>query len=154
MPDAPYLPIAHHGLIGDLRTCALVARTTTIDWFCAPRFDSPSIFAPLLDPEQRRLLGPGAGRRERRAHQFYLPDSNILVTRLMTDQGMVEVHDFMPLVKRRRPAPAAARTSGPACAATSRPDADGGPPRLRPRTASTREVEGGVLVESGPCGSG
>ena len=45
-----YLPIAQHGLIGDLRTCALVGADATVDWFCAPRFDSPSVFGALLDP--------------------------------------------------------------------------------------------------------
>ena len=99
MPDASYLPIAQHGLIGDLRTCALVGSETTIDWFCAPRFDSPSIFGSLLDPEKGgfwRLEPVGA---EATTSQFYFPDSNILVTRLMTEQGVAEVHDFMPLVK-------------------------------------------------------
>ncbi len=50
MPDA--LPIADHGLVGDLRTCALVGTDATVDWFCAPRFDSPSVFGAMLDPEQ------------------------------------------------------------------------------------------------------
>ncbi len=84
-PRAPgYLPIEHHGLIGDLRTCALVGTDGTIDWFCAPRFDSPSVFGGLLDPDRG-----GAWRLEAlddnvRTSQFYLPDSNILVTRFMT----------------------------------------------------------------------
>jgi GH15 family glucan-1,4-alpha-glucosidase len=98
VPDAPYLPIADHGLIGDLRTCALVGSETTIDWFCAPRFDSPSIFGSLLDPEKGghwRLEPVGA---EATTSQFYFPDSNILVTRLMTEEGVAEVHDFMPLL--------------------------------------------------------
>ena len=101
VPDASYLPIAHHGLIGDLRTCALVGSETTIDWFCAPRFDSPSIFGALLDPEKGgywRLEPVGA---EATTSQFYFPDSNILVTRLMTEQGVAEVHDFMPLREGR-----------------------------------------------------
>ena len=51
-----YPSIADHGLIGDLQTSALVATDGTIDWFCSPRFDSPSIFGSLLDHEQRRAF--------------------------------------------------------------------------------------------------
>jgi GH15 family glucan-1,4-alpha-glucosidase len=98
--SADFLPIADHGLIGDLRTCALVGKDATIDWFCAPRFDSPSVFGSLLDPEQG-----GSWRLEvvdgetATTHQYYYPESNILVTRFLTDRGVAEVHDFMPLVK-------------------------------------------------------
>jgi trehalase-like protein len=53
-PQARYLPIADHGLIGDLHTAALVGTDGTIDWYCCPRFDSPSIFAAILDAERLR----------------------------------------------------------------------------------------------------
>ncbi len=101
--DASYLPIAHHGLIGDLRTCALVGSEGTIDWFCAPRFDSPSIFGSILDAD-----GGGSWRLESldsgaTTNQFYFPDSNILVTRFMSEQGVAEVHDFMPLLAANDP---------------------------------------------------
>ena len=46
-----YLPIAEHGLIGDLHTVALVGTDGTIDWYCCPRFDSPSVFAAILDAD-------------------------------------------------------------------------------------------------------
>ena len=98
-PRAPgYLPIEHHGLIGDLRTCALVGTDGCIDWFCAPRFDSPSVFGGLLDPEKGgewRLESLDDGAT---THQFYIPDSNILVTRFLTPRGVAEVHDFMPVL--------------------------------------------------------
>ena len=107
MPDdsgGDYLPIAHHGLIGDLRSCALVGSEGTIDWFCAPRFDSPSIFGSLLDADKGgcwRLHTDDAGAT---TSQFYFPDTNILVTRFMTERGVAEVHDFMPLLGAGDPA--------------------------------------------------
>jgi GH15 family glucan-1,4-alpha-glucosidase len=77
---ASYPPIADHGLIGDLQTAALIDTDGTIDWFCCPRFDSPSVFASLLDHEK-------GGRFELHAvddcvtKQMYLPDTAVLVTR-------------------------------------------------------------------------
>ena len=91
------LRIADHGLIGDLRTAALVGTDGTIDWFCAPRFDSPSVFGAVLDQEEggHWRIGPEADSATR--HQFYFPDSNILITRFLTEGGVVEVQDFMPV---------------------------------------------------------
>ena len=57
-----YLPIAEHGVIGDLHTVALVGTDGTIDWYCTPSFDSPSVFASILDKEQGRLLPDRPGR--------------------------------------------------------------------------------------------
>jgi len=98
-PRDGYLPIDQHGLIGDLRTCALVGADGTIDWFCAPRFDSPSVFGALLDPDRGGawMLGPVDDATT--THQFYFPDSNILVTRFLTEEGVAEVHDFMPILE-------------------------------------------------------
>jgi GH15 family glucan-1,4-alpha-glucosidase len=91
--------IADHGLIGDLRTCALVSTTGTVNWFCAPRFDSPSIFGALLDPVEGGcwVLAPDA--EVSRTQQFYFPDSAVLITRFLTPDGVVEVHDFMPVAE-------------------------------------------------------
>jgi GH15 family glucan-1,4-alpha-glucosidase len=97
-----WLPIADHGMIGDLRTCALVGSDGTIDWFCAGRFDAPSIFGGVLDPDAgswRLSTVDGAVR----THQFYFPDSNILITRFLTDEGVAEVHDFMPVLRADDP---------------------------------------------------
>ena len=50
--DGGYLPIEHHGVIGDLHTVALVGNEGTIDWFCPERFDAPSMFGAILDSEK------------------------------------------------------------------------------------------------------
>ena len=95
-------PIAAHGLIGDLRTAALVADDGTIDWFCPGRFDAPSVFASILD-EQRGgswRIAPETG--EPRTAQFYFPDTNVLITRFMTADGVVELQDLMPVSEHQR----------------------------------------------------
>jgi GH15 family glucan-1,4-alpha-glucosidase len=84
-------------LIGDLQTAALVATDGTIDWFCCPRFDSPSVFASILDEHRGgyfslRPVGPGVTTK-----QMYLPDTAILVTRHLSESGIAEVLDFMPI---------------------------------------------------------
>ncbi|HEY7008097.1 MAG TPA: glycoside hydrolase family 15 protein, partial [Jatrophihabitantaceae bacterium] len=95
MTDYPL--IADHGLIGDLQTAALVATDGSIDWFCAPRFDSPSIFGALLDSDKggRFRIRPKADTFETK--QLYLPDTAILITRFLTEAGVGEVVDFMPV---------------------------------------------------------
>lgn len=95
-PRARYLPIAEHGLIGDLHTAALVGTDGTIDWYCCPRFDSPSVFAALLDADRGglfRIAPEGDGWRSK---QLYLPDTNLLITRFLMPDGVGEVQDFMP----------------------------------------------------------
>ncbi len=89
--------IADHGLIGDLQSAALVATDGTIDWFCCPRFDSPSVFASLLDDRRggRFALAPVAPSRTTK--QMYMPDTAILVTRFLSESGIAEVVDFMPI---------------------------------------------------------
>ena len=98
-----FLPIAQHGLIGDLRSCALVGTDGTIDWFCAGRFDSPSVFGSILDPDEGGFWRIEPLDEDVRTSQFYFPDSNILVTRFMTQQGVAELHDFMPVLKADDP---------------------------------------------------
>ena len=92
-----YPPIAEHGLIGDLQTAALVTTDGCVDWFCCPRFDSPSVFASLLDHDKggRFRIGPVGDNYVTR--QLYLPDTAILITRFMTPDGVGEVIDFMPV---------------------------------------------------------
>jgi GH15 family glucan-1,4-alpha-glucosidase len=91
-----YLPIAEHGLIGDLHTVALVGTDGTIDWYCCPRFDPPSVFAAILDADQGGLFRISPDCDGWSAKQLYLPDTNILITRFLTPDGVGEVQDFMP----------------------------------------------------------
>src|SRR5215472_107489 len=96
-----YPQIADHGLIGDLQTAALVATDGTIDWFCCPRFDSPSVFASLLDAERGGRFRIAPDVDDCITKQLYLPDSACLVTRFLTPAGVGEVVDFMPVVRSR-----------------------------------------------------
>jgi pentatricopeptide repeat protein len=87
--------IAEHGLIGDLQTAALVTTDGSIDWFCCPRFDSPSVFGALLDDERGgrfRIRPAGACA----SSQMYHPDTAVLITRFSGPDGIGEVVDFMP----------------------------------------------------------
>ncbi|MHA6758784.1 glycoside hydrolase family 15 protein [Streptacidiphilus sp. PAMC 29251] len=92
-----YPPIADHGLVGDLQTAALVSTDGVLDWWCTPRFDSPSIFAALLDRERGGECGLAADEPDATVRQIYLPDTAVLVTRFMTPRGVGEVIDFMPV---------------------------------------------------------
>ncbi len=95
-----YLPIAEHGLIGDLRSVALVGTNGTIDWYCCPSFDAPSVFAAILDAERGGSFELAASVPAR-TKQFYFPDTNVLITRFFTEEGVGEVQDFMPVRGRR-----------------------------------------------------
>src|SRR5271170_4564975 len=95
-PGAPhgYLPIEEHGIVGDLRTVALVGTDGTVDWYCPARFDAPSLFGALLDARKGgyfSLWCRGSGRPK----QLYLPDTNILMTRFQGAEAVGEVIDFM-----------------------------------------------------------
>ncbi|KJE19888.1 glycosyl hydrolase, glucoamylase [Frankia torreyi] len=93
-----YPPIADHGLVGDLQTAALIAADGTVDWWCTPRFDSPSVFASLLDSDRGgycRLAADLGAADEAGVRQLYLTDTAVLVTRFMAPGGVGEVLDFM-----------------------------------------------------------
>ncbi len=92
-----YLPIEDHGIIGNLHTAALVGTDGTVDWLCLPAFDSPSVFASILDDEKggQFSLRPCDYAR---SQQLYLPDTNVLLTRFFSPEGMAEVLDFMPIL--------------------------------------------------------
>jgi GH15 family glucan-1,4-alpha-glucosidase len=99
-----YRPIAEHGVIGNMRTVALVGTDGSIDWLCFPHFDSPSIFGALLDDERggHYRIAP-ADERGVTSKQFYWPETNVLVTRFMTADGVAEMEDFMPAGVARAP---------------------------------------------------
>ncbi|WP_123975466.1 glycoside hydrolase family 15 protein [Streptomyces sp. Ag109_O5-1] len=92
-----YPLIENHGLIGDLQTAALVTTEGAVDWFCSPRFDSPSVFGALLDQEKGGHCTVRPAHPTHSTKQLYLPDTAILVTRFMTEAGAGEVIDFMPV---------------------------------------------------------
>ncbi|MEU9130912.1 glycoside hydrolase family 15 protein [Kitasatospora sp. NPDC048540] len=91
-----YPPIAEHGLVGDLQTTALVSSQGVIDWFAAPRFDSPSIFAALLDHDRGGYFLLAPDQPDAICKQLYYPDTAVLVTRFMSPDGVGEVVDYMP----------------------------------------------------------
>ncbi len=93
----PYQPIENYGLIGNLRTAALVGMDGSIDWLCLPQFDSPSVFAAILDDQKGgrfRIAPPGEGLRRK---QHYWPNTNLLITRFLHPDGVGEVVDYMPV---------------------------------------------------------
>ena len=137
-----YPLIAEHGLVGDLQTAALVSTDGTVDWFCSPRFDSPSVFGALLDRQR------GGHCRIRPAvpaftvRQLYFPDTAILITRFMTDAGTGEVVDFMVPSPRGQPTeqPPAVPHAAVRARAARLPGGGGAPVRLRPAsTSDTRD---------------
>ena len=97
-----YPAISEHGLIGDLQTAALVSTDGSIDWFCCPRFDSPSVFASLLDHERGGRFRIAPTTNDYVSKQLYFPDTAILITRFMTPDGVGEVTDFMPIDRPER----------------------------------------------------
>ncbi|MBI1886358.1 MAG: glycoside hydrolase family 15 protein [Chloroflexi bacterium] len=91
-----YKPISDYGVIGDMHSAALVASDGAIDWLCFPRFDSPSVFAAILDDKKGGRFRIGAAGDHRR-EQSYLPDSNVLVTTFQAGSGTATLTDFMPV---------------------------------------------------------
>lgn len=92
-----YPPIENYGIIGDLRTVALVGSDGAIDLLCLPHFDSPSVFLALLDRERGGSFRLAPVLEGARARQLYLPDTAVLLTRFLSDEGVAEVSDFMPV---------------------------------------------------------
>ncbi len=96
-PGAPVLELHGYGLIGDTRTAALVSREGSIDWACLPRFDSPSVFARLLDAERGGSCRVGPVEPHT-SYQQYVGATNILTTRFVLRRGLIlTVTDFMPI---------------------------------------------------------
>ncbi|WP_313539887.1 glycoside hydrolase family 15 protein [Sphingomonas sp.] len=148
----PRRTIGEHGIIGDLETAALVARDGTIDYLCWPSLDSPTIFADLLDGERGGAFEITPELDRPRHLQLYVPDTNVLLTRWMTEQGSAEVVDLMPQPEARRRAGRDARclirrvtvTSGTVTFAM----------RCTPRFAYARDVPDVADIEGGVRFSG
>lgn len=97
-----YTPISEHGLIGDLRTTALVGTNGTIDWYSCPRFDAQRLRGhPRRRPRRAFELAAEVPTRTR---QLYFPDTNVLITRFFAADGVAEIQDFMPVVDESREA--------------------------------------------------
>ena len=91
-----YKPISEYGIIGDLHTVALVGNDGSIDWCCLPNFDSPSVFASILDENKGghfKISGVGPDI----TRQLYHPDTNVLMTYFSSPDGVVLLEDFMPV---------------------------------------------------------
>jgi GH15 family glucan-1,4-alpha-glucosidase len=93
----PYQPIEDYGVIGNLRTAALAGKNGSIDWFCFPNFDSPSVFGAILDERKGGYFRISPTVDEIARKQVYWPDTNILVTRFLGNDGVGEIIDFMPI---------------------------------------------------------
>jgi GH15 family glucan-1,4-alpha-glucosidase len=97
MQACRYARIEDHGVIGDLHTVALVSKNGAIDFLCLPSFDSPSVFAALIDAERGGSFQIAPQLDDAVQTQLYLPDTNVLLTRFLSDSGVAEVSDFMPV---------------------------------------------------------
>src|ERR1700745_1361794 len=93
-------PIENHGIVGNLRTAALIGLDGAVNFLCWPRFDSPSIFASLLDDERGGAFEVAPLLDGARHRQLYLPDTNVLLTRFLSSDGVAEISDFMTLQDR------------------------------------------------------
>jgi GH15 family glucan-1,4-alpha-glucosidase len=93
-----YQPIENYGMIGNMHTVALISKNGSIDWFCSPHFDSPSVFAAILDENKggHFVISP---LEKGTTKQLYWPETNVLITRFLCDSGVAELIDFMPVLK-------------------------------------------------------
>ncbi len=92
-----YQPIENYGVIGNMQSIALVGTNGSIDFLCYPEFDSPTVFAALLDDQKGGRFEIRPQLSNLRVRQLYLPDTNILLTRFLAEQGVAELTDYMPI---------------------------------------------------------
>ncbi len=97
MQKSGYQPIEDYGIIGDLCTVALVGIDGSIDFMCFPEFDSPTLFAAILDKKKGGYFRIQATHESAHAKQIYLPQSKVLLTRFLSEEGVAEISDFMPV---------------------------------------------------------
>ncbi len=96
-----YQPIENYGVIGNMRTAALVGMNGSIDWYCFPAFDSPSVFGAILDDQKGGSFSIAPATEHTAKKQFYWPDTNVLVTRFFSTDGVGQITDFMPVGVRK-----------------------------------------------------
>lgn len=92
-----FQPIENYGAIGNMRSIALVGMNGSIDFLCYPEFDSPTVFAALLDDENGGRFQIAPQLTNMRIRQLYFPETNILLTRFLAEEGVAELTDFMPI---------------------------------------------------------
>src|SRR5882762_3773268 len=92
-----YQPIEDYGIVGNLRTAALIGKDGSVDWLCFPRFDSPSVFGGILDSQKGGFFRIAPSTGDVAHKQLYWPDTNVLVTRFLSNDGVGEIIDFMPM---------------------------------------------------------
>lgn len=92
-----YQPIENYGVVGNLQTVALVGMNGSIDFLSFPYFDSPTVFAGLLDKNKGGFFKIAPLLDDARQRQLYLLDTNILLTRFLSPAGVAEISDFMPV---------------------------------------------------------
>jgi GH15 family glucan-1,4-alpha-glucosidase len=92
-----FQPIENYGVIGNMRSIALVGAHGSIDFLCYPNFDSPTVFAALLDDQNGGRFQIEPRLTDVRIRQLYLPDTNILLTRFLAEEGVAELTDYMPI---------------------------------------------------------
>src|SRR5438067_759935 len=99
--DVRYPPIADYGMLGDLRSAALLSKQGSIDWMCLPRFDSPWIFGRLLDWDKGGYLElrPVGGAVD---YRQYRRDSNVIQTVWSSGHARVRVVDWMPVTPKSK----------------------------------------------------
>jgi GH15 family glucan-1,4-alpha-glucosidase len=96
-PRQRYAPIESYAVVGDLQTVALVGLDGSIDFWCLPAFDSPTVFVALLDADKGGRFSIAPVMDDVRHKQLYLPDTNVLLTRFLSADGVAEISDFMPI---------------------------------------------------------
>src|SRR5262249_36700026 len=92
-----FQPIENYGVIGNMQSIALVGMNGSVDFLCYPDFDSPSVFAALLDDQKGGCFEIQPQLSHPRVRQLYLPDTNILLTRFLAEEGVAELTDYMPI---------------------------------------------------------
>jgi len=97
-----YQPIENYGVIGNMRTAALVGLDGSVDWLCLPRFDSPSVFGAILDADKGGRFRIAPATEGLRHKQYYWPETNVLVSRFLHPDGIGELEDNLPVGPGRR----------------------------------------------------